>query len=407
MDNLVLSVFELNQYVADKLSSDPLLEEVWIKGEISDVTMRHNTVYFALKDDEALIDCMIFDCHEQSFCKLEDIYEGRSILVRGDVSIYRKNGKYRLLVRELQLAGMGDLLAQFKALKEKLEQQGIFLAEHKKALPKYPNTIGIVTSKSGAAIHDIKTVISRRSPHVQLKLYPVRVQGSDAPLEIERAIEYFNQQGGVDVLIVGRGGGSAEDLFAFNDERVVMAVYHSNIPVISAVGHESDVTLCDLAADFRAPTPSAAAEIAVPVAEDVRVDIEKIVYRIAERIKSLYEQRRMALDYARSLLHKEKILLRTTALHQKAQSFVHNADAKVRMLYQQRSAQYEMSLQTIESLNPFYIFSKGYSIALKNNVVLNSIRKVDVGEEFTLVLADGELIASVTQTKANPVERNN
>ncbi|MEG1858859.1 MAG: exodeoxyribonuclease VII large subunit, partial [Christensenellaceae bacterium] len=254
MDNLIISVHELNTYVSDKLSADPFLEEVWVRGEITDFKFKHNMAYFSLKDEQSIVECMLFNCDEV-MQYIEQLYDGQTIVVRGDISVYWKNGKYRIIVKEITFAGMGEMYAKFNILKERLETQGIFAEEHKKALPKIPQKIGIVTSKSGAVIEDIKNIANRRNPLIRLLLYSVKVQGEDAPSEIVKGIEYFNKHTDVDLLIVGRGGGSAEDLFAFNDESVVMAIYHSKIPVISAVGHETDFTLSDMAADLRAPTP--------------------------------------------------------------------------------------------------------------------------------------------------------
>ena len=394
MDELVLSVAQLNTYVADKLSGDPFLEEIWIRGEVTDISIRQNTIYFVLRDDQAAIDCMLFNC-EDALEYADTLAEGQIVLTRGDVSIYRKNGRYRLIVKELQMAGMGELYARFLQLKEKLEKKGVFAEERKRTLPKYPKKIGIVTSALGAAIQDIKNIAYRRNPAVKLMLYPVKVQGDAAPREIVRGIEYFNDHSDVDILIVGRGGGSAEDLFAFNDENVVMAIYRSRIPVVSAVGHETDYSLSDLAADLRAPTPSAAAEIAIPMGEEIADNLlllkEKIQSRFAELVMTKEDQIR---SYTR-LLNKEVLAARLQNMGERMKNYDIQIKTEIKHLYHQLVLQYNNYRASIENLSPMSAFERGYAVAMRDDVEIRSVNDVAVGDEIRILLKDGTVLAGV------------
>ncbi|MEG0833918.1 MAG: exodeoxyribonuclease VII large subunit [Christensenellaceae bacterium] len=400
MDNLIISVHELNTYVSDKLSADPFLEEVWVRGEITDFKFKHNMAYFSLKDEQSIVECMLFNCDEV-MQYIEQLYDGQTIVVRGDISVYWKNGKYRIIVKEITFAGMGELYAKFNILKERLETQGIFAEEHKKALPKIPQKIGIVTSKSGAVIEDIKNIANRRNPLIRLLLYSVKVQGEDAPSEIVKGIEYFNKHTDVDLLIVGRGGGSAEDLFAFNDESVVMAIYHSKIPVISAVGHETDFTLSDMAADLRAPTPSAAAEIAIALKDELVSSIKAYKYQIQDIMKTIFYEKRMQIKYNQSLLSKDAVYAKINLARYAVQSNTVQIEMQAKTLYNRLKVLYNHYKTSIELLNPMGAFERGYSVAIKNGSEIKSIKDVAIGDEIKILLKDGTLLAGIMHKEEN------
>ncbi|MEG1393743.1 MAG: exodeoxyribonuclease VII large subunit [Christensenellaceae bacterium] len=400
MDNLIISVHELNTYVSDKLSADPFLEEVWVRGEITDFKFKHNMAYFSLKDEQSIVECMLFNCDEV-MQYIEQLYDGQTIVVRGDISVYWKNGKYRIIVKEITFAGMGELYAKFNILKERLETQGIFAEEHKKALPKIPQKIGIVTSKSGAVIEDIKNIANRRNPLIRLLLYSVKVQGEDAPSEIVKGIEYFNKHTDVDLLIVGRGGGSAEDLFAFNDESVVMAIYHSKIPVISAVGHETDFTLSDMAADLRAPTPSAAAEIAITLKDELVSSIKAYKYQIQDIMKTIFYEKRMQIKYNQSLLSKDAVYAKINLARYAVQSNTVQIEMQAKTLYNRLKVLYNHYKTSIELLNPMGAFERGYSVAIKNGTEIKSIQDVTIGDEIKILLKDGTLLAGIMHKEEN------
>ncbi len=394
MDELVLSVGELNTYVADRLSGDPFLEEIWVKGEVTDFSMRMSTIYFVLRDEQAAIDCMLFDCEDaQRYAEI--LAEGQTVLVRGDISIYRKNGKYRLIVRELQMAGMGELYMQFLLLKKKLQEKGVFDEARKRPIPKYPKKIGIVTSAQGAAIQDIKNIAQRRNPAIRLVLYPVRVQGLDAPSEIVRGIEYFNEYSDADVLIVGRGGGSAEDLAAFNDEGVVMAVYRSHIPVVSAVGHETDYSLSDMAADLRAPTPSAAAELVIPLGDEIENNLLLLKEDIQRRFLELICEKEDRVEDFKRRLNREVLMARVSGMNDKLLNYDAQIKTGIKHLYHRSLLQYNNYKAAIDNLSPMSAFDRGYSVAMHGENEIRSINDVSAGDEVRILLRDGSILAVV------------
>lgn len=290
-----LTVTELTREI--KLLLETALPEVWVQGEISNFT--HHTsghMYFSLKDERAQISCVMWRSRNQGLYFTPQ--DGMKVIVHGRVTVYEKRGNYQLEALGISPAGVGELQLAFEQLKQRLREEGLFSAEFKKPIPQYPRRIGLVTSPTGAAIRDLTTVLRRRFPPAEIILYPVRVQGDGAAQEVAGAIDAFNEYGQVDVLIVARGGGSLEDLWAFNEEVVARAVFRSAIPVISAVGHEVDFSICDFVADLRAPTPSAAAELAVPSQEELRATLQKDLRKIVdgllesiaahrERLKSL------------------------------------------------------------------------------------------------------------------------
>ena len=398
MDELVLSVHELNTYVSDKLFSDPFLEEIWIRGEVTDVNMRHDTLYFVLKDDMASVGCLLFNCVEAVECS-DAIIEGQTILVRGEISLYRKNGNYRIIVKEVERVGLGELYARFQRIREKLDKLGVFNEERKRTLPRYPKKIGIVTSGQGAAIQDIRNIAQRRNPQVKLVLYPVKVQGPDAPAEIVRGIEYLNENTDADILIVGRGGGSAEDLFAFNEEEVVLSIYRSRIPVVSAVGHETDFTLCDMAADLRAPTPSAAAELSIPPRDDIYAGILALRESIAQRLFQILYEKKAVFEQGKRSLRREVLLLRLSHAQEKIDTYRAAVKNNTFHLYKNREMQYNSDKSSIENLSPMSAFDRGYSIAMHGGRELRSTNEVAAGDEIEIILKDGTINACVTGSK--------
>ena len=400
MDDLVLSVYELNSYVSDKLSSDPFLEEIWVRGEVTDVNLRHNTLFFVLKDDAASVSCMLFDCAEAIECA-DAIVEGQTILVRGEISLYRKNGNYRIIVKEVQQIGLGELYARFERIRARLDKLGVFDEARKRKLPPYPRKIAVVTSAQGAAIQDIRNIAQRRNPQVKLVLYPVKVQGPDAPADIVRGIEYFNENSDADILIVGRGGGSAEDLAAFNEEAVVMSVYRSRIPVVSAVGHETDFTLCDMAADLRAPTPSAAAELCIPARDDIYSHILSLREGITQRLFQILYEKKAVFEQYRQFLRRDLLMFRISHARSLADSnreFLKNA---VLQLYKNRKMQYNGYKGAIENLSPISAFERGYSVAMYRGTELRSINSVGEGDEIEIILKDGSIKARVIRSISN------
>ncbi len=398
-DKFVLSVFELNTYVSDRLNQDPFLDDIWVSGEVINLTLRHNTAYFSLSDGDASVDCIMFEFTE---CGYGDIIsDGQEVLLRGNISLYRKSGSFRIVVENVQLTGLGEMYERFNRLKEKLTGMGVFSEERKRKIPLYPKSIGIVTSRDGAAVHDITTIVRRRSPIVKLLLYPVKVQGADAPEEIAAAIRYFNSAGGVDVLIVGRGGGAAEDLFAFNDERVVMEIYNSQIPVISAVGHESDYTLADMAADLRAPTPSAAAELAVPVVYDVLERISAMRASIKQSVLRSMSEAAAKLKYERQQLSPQRMALKLRGARHISQNLAQRMKFCVNELYNNVFLSYNTGKTKLNGLNPEDIFRRGYSIAMKDGFVVNHAAGIEPGDVLDIYFSDGIVRARALEKEVN------
>lgn len=393
MDDFVLSVTQLNNYVEDKLYSDSLLSDLYLKGELTGVNMKYMNAFFSLKDENALIECMIPDVF--SVPNFADLKDGETIIARGSVTLYKKSGRYRFLVRSFTVAGLGELYLKLAELKEKLAGQGVFDPVHKKPLPRYPRHIGIVTSASGAAVHDIMNIAARRNNTVKLSVYPARVQGETAPDEIAEGIRYFNRAGNTDIVIVARGGGSADDLSAFNTEKVVMAVYHSKIPVVSAVGHEIDFTLCDFAADVRVPTPSAASEICLPDKQEILDHLRSVLDSMAYAVSVKLDERRFALASARNSMNLGMIRANLDARSKEIafnRQRIYDILVKKMDRYRNQISEYTNS---ITLLNPYEAFKRGYAVVRSHGDVVVSIHQVRENDELTVLLQDGTLSARV------------
>jgi exodeoxyribonuclease VII large subunit len=310
-EKTILSVSRLTALLRGVLEEN--FEHLWVQGEVSNLSYPSSGhCYFTLKDAGAQLRCVMFKSSVKNLkFRLTD---GMALICRGRISVYDQRGEYQLMCEYLEPAGIGALQTAFVQLKEKLAGEGLFADAHKVSLPRFPHRIGVVTSPTGAAIHDIINVLKRRFASLEVQLYPVRVQGEGAALEISRAIDDMNRMAEVDVLVVGRGGGSLEDLWAFNEEVVARAVYRSKIPVISAVGHETDWTICDFVADLRAPTPSAAAELVIASAEELRGQVDTLSNRLRRSIESLLMARSSRLDGLRRSLHDPRTMLGHLAL---------------------------------------------------------------------------------------------
>ncbi len=394
----ILTISQLNRYVAFRLKEDKAVQSILVRGEISNFVChtRSGHCYFTLKDDECAVKAVMFrSAAQQLRFKPED---GMHIIAAASASLYERDGSFQLYVTDMQQDGIGAQQLALQKLKEKLTAMGVFDPAGKRSLPAYPEKIGVVTSASGAAVHDVMDVIGRRYPIGVLEIFPAQVQGEAAPASIARAIARA-ERAGCDVLIVGRGGGSAEDLSAFNTEQVVMAVYNCTIPVISAVGHETDVTLTDAAADLRAPTPSAAAELAVPSIDEMKQQLaaktrqlqqafaiytdqqENRLSRLAERLKAQSpEQRQLLSEQQLSAL--------------KARLF---RAINVRTLACENTLQRE--ILRLDALSPLKILSRGYSLVYKNDVLLRSSEETECGDELRVVLGSGELSVKVINRK--------
>lgn len=393
----ILSISQINEYIKTIMDSDTLLSGVAVKGEISNYKVYpsgHH--YFTLKDDTASLRCVMF---RNNAIRLKFRPEnGMNIIAMGKISVYPRDGGYQLYCTAMALDGVGDLHAAFEQLKAKLASQGLFDSEHKKQLPKFPSTIGIITSSAGAAVHDMIRILRKRYPLTNVRLIPVRVQGAEAPGEIAAAIRYANTYNLADLLIVGRGGGSIEDLWAFNNEQVAYAIYASNIPIISAVGHEPDVTISDYVADLRAATPSNAAELAVPDCDALRQQLDASMLSIQTAVIRRLKSARQHLDVLRkseSLQSPDRyIKLRRNALNL--------ASAKL-LTAQQRSVstkhQRFISLTAkLDAMSPLKVLTRGYSMtSTLDGQLVRSVTNVKPGDHIRISLSDGNLNANVTE----------
>ena len=401
MEKQILSVGQINEYLKYKLDADPRLSNVAIRGELSNYKIYpsgHH--YFTIKDNTGAMKCVMFKSSAQRLRFRPE--NGMQVIAMGSVTVYVRDGVYQLYCTGLVLDGVGDLYAAFEQLKNKLAAQGLFDPAHKKPLPKFPGTIGIVTSAAGAAVHDMLRILRKRYPLTRVKLLPVRVQGAEAPAEIAGAIYYANQHRLADLLIVGRGGGSMEDLWCFNDEMVARAIYDSKIPVISAVGHEPDVTISDFVADLRAATPSNAAELAVPDQDALRQTLDDLqnamavamqakIARAGERLGNLsgrpvlksplasFEGRRKALE----LLQNRLIAAQSGTVAKNRQRFV-------------------AQISKLDAMSPLKVLTRGYAmVAKEDGQIVRSVSDVKPKDPIAVRVSDGTIVATVIGGKSN------
>ena len=397
----VLSITQLNEYIRGRMDEDPMLNSVAVRGEISNYKMYpsgHH--YFTLKDEGAALKCVMF---KGNTLRLRFRPEnGMKVIAMGKVSVFPRDGAYQLYCTAMAMDGVGDLYAAFEQLKKKLAAQGLFDPAHKKPLPKYPGTIGIITSSAGAAVHDMLRILNKRYPLSKVRLLPVRVQGAEAPGEIAAAIGYANYYQLADLLIVGRGGGSMEDLWAFNDERVAWAIYQSEIPVISAVGHEPDVTISDYVADLRAATPSNAAELAVPDQDALRMTLDSMNAAMAVALNRQIKSARQHLN----------VLAQSPAL-QSPDGYIQQRQKNLELLtnrlvsaqsnqLNRKHQQYIALTAKLDAMSPLKVLTRGYAMAqTQGGEVLKSVSQVERGERITVSLSDGNLSATVMDIKEN------
>ena len=401
MQQQVLSITQVNEYIRGKMDQDQLLVQLAVRGEISNYKMYpsgHH--YFTLKDENAALKCVMF---KASAARLRFRPEnGMKVIAMGRITVYPRDGAFQLYCSAMSMDGVGDLYAAFEQLKAKLAAQGLFAPEHKKPLPPFPGTIGIVTSSAGAAVHDMLRILNKRYPLTRVRLFPVRVQGAEAPGEIAAAIRYANHYRLADLLIVGRGGGSIEDLWAFNDERVAYAIYESRIPIISAVGHEPDVTISDYVADLRAATPSNAAELAVPDQAALLQNMDAAASAMASALAGRLRHARQRL----AVLSQSPALISPTGyLEQRGKNLEH---LKMRLIaaqtqqLQRKRQRFIAATSKLDAMSPLKVLSRGYSIVnADDGNILRSVHQTAPGGKIRVTLSDGSLSAVVAEVKEN------
>ena len=403
MAQQVLSITQINEYIRSMMDSDALLTNLAVRGEISNYKMYpsgHH--YFTLKDEGGALKCVMFKGNAMRLRFRPE--NGMKVIALGKISVYPRDGAYQLYCASLVLDGIGDLYAAFEQLKVKLAAQGLFDPAHKKPLPKYPGRIGIITSSAGAAVHDMLRILRKRYPLAQITLLPVRVQGVEAPGEIAAAIRYANYYKLADLLIVGRGGGSIEDLWAFNDERVALAIYQSEIPVISAVGHEPDVTISDYVADLRAATPSNAAELAVPDQNALRQQLDSMSAvmgnLLSRQIKNARRQLNI-LSQSPSLTSPDQYILQRRKALELLKGRVFTAQTKVIHNHKQR---FIAATAKLDAMSPLKVLTRGYAMTQNDSgTVIRSVKQTEVGESLRISLSDGVLLTTVTDIKENAI----
>jgi len=392
----IYTIKEVTLYIKDKLTSDPGLLNIWIEGEVSNFV--HHTsghFYFTLKDEHSQLPCAMFRwANEDLKFKIED---GMKIIARGSIDVYTPQGRYNLVVSEVHPKGIGELYLKFLQLKEKLAKEGLFDVEFKKPLPRYPNSVGVITSPTGAAIKDILNIMNRRFPSAKVLVIPTMVQGENASEDIVRSIGLLNKYKNVDVAILGRGGGSIEDLWPFNEEIVARAIFDSKVPIISAVGHETDFTIADFVADLRAATPSAAAELVVPDKNDVIRNIAILRETIYQYLFSILRLQNKHFEGVSHLL-KPKVLLNRIIQYQQhtddlTSSLLIQIQHKLEISYGRFNALTEM----LDAVSPLATLKRGYSITLKlpEEHAIDTVEKTKEGDEVKVILQDGEMRCNV------------
>ncbi len=400
MEERYLTVTALTKYIKYKFDHDHHLDEVLLEGEISN--FKHNSrghFYFTLKDENAQISATMFATFA-SKVKFEP-QDGMKVFVKGNVTVYEPSGTYQINVKELKSDGVGDLYLAYEKLKAELQKEGLFDVEHKLPIPRFPKTIGVITSPTGAAIRDIINTIGRRYPLCSVILYPAIVQGEDAKEDVVKQIQSANRDNLCDVLIVGRGGGSIEDLWAFNERVVAKAIYDSKIPIISAVGHEIDFTIADFVADKRAATPTAAAELATPSLDNLKQNVNYYVDAMTRRIRFLINEIKMRLanidrrlennNPLNTLRHKQEIL----------SAYTQRLNMLMNRILSDKKHMYELYKHRLDSVNPLAIMEKGYSINSINGEIITDIHKAKLGDTLQTQMKNGSLISKIIEVKEN------
>lgn len=400
-DGVVLSVSQLNRYVKSIIEQDMNLQTVFVEGEISNFTNHYKTghYYMTIKDEFSSIKAVMF---RSANMRLKFMPENSmSVIIRGRVAVFERDGQYQLYIDDMQPDGTGALSLAFEQLKNKLAKEGLFDPDKKKSIPVYPARVGVVTSPTGAAIRDIINVISRRFPLAELILCPVAVQGDYAAPQIKAAIELFNEEKAADVLIVGRGGGSVEELWAFNEEIVARAVAASEIPVISAVGHETDFTICDFAADLRAPTPSAAAELAVPDSFQQKEMLVSAFRRMNSAVSDRIGTQRAVLELRKASLERLSPKNYIDNLCVRCDRAVMAMDSAVKQDITLKQMDFSSLCAKLDAMSPLKILARGYGVATKDGKIISDINSVRKGDKINVMLSGGDIGCEVTEVKVN------
>ena len=393
-ESMSISVSQLNSYIKNKIADDEYLNNVLVKGEISNFKNHYTGhMYFTLKDENSLIKCIMFKSYAQ---RLDFIpKDGMKVFVLGGVSVFERDGVYQIYVKAMQEDGIGILYKKYEELKSRLEQEGYFDEMHKKRIPLMPRTIGVLTSQTGSVIRDIINVSTRRNPNVNIRLFPVPVQGEGAAEKIANGIRIMNENKLADVLILARGGGSLEDLWPFNEEIVAHAIYNSEIPIISAVGHETDFSISDFVADLRAPTPSAAAELAVPDIYEIKQKINTYQNRL--RLTLIKKVEIMKLRYEKCMSNRvfKEPLRNINDNYLKIETYAKRLENTIKTKQKEEKTKYIEMVSKLDALSPLKTLTRGYSIAEQNNKIIKSVKELNSGDKIDIRFIDGKRKAEV------------
>ena len=391
----VLSVSQINFYIKSIIENDGSLQFVLVTGEISNLTVhqRSGHIYLSLKDSNSIISAVMFAGNARRLkFRLEN---GMKVICRGRISVYEPSGRYQLYIEDMQPDGVGALTLAFEQLKKSLAQKGLFDNAHKKPLPKFPKTIGVITSPTGAAVQDITNIIRRRFPSADIVLAPVLVQGESAPEQLVRAVNKFSASKIADVVIIGRGGGSAEDLWAFNDEQLAYAVYNCETPIISGVGHETDFTVCDFVADVRASTPSAAAELAVPDRQELMSYYFKQKQYISAMLDRKIKTAQLRLENQQRRMSASSPKLKAEQLEKQLSAKSEKLTRFMNIYISNKENKLIAAKGKLDGLNPLNVLNRGYAIAEKAEKIITSSKQLKDGDDFTVILSDGKINAKV------------
>lgn len=394
MEYQAITVTDLNKYIKEKIAGDENLANVLVKGEISNFKLHYTGhMYFTLKDENSLIKCIMFKTYTPHLKFTPK--DGMKVMAFGRVSVFERDGVYQLYCKAMQEDGMGSLYTAYEELKAKLEKEGYFDSSHKKKIPFMPKSIGVLTSNTGAVIRDIINVSTRRNPNVYLKLLPVPVQGEGAAEKIAAGIEFMNEKKLADVIILARGGGSLEDLWPFNEEIVAKAIYNSKLPIISAVGHETDFTIADFVADLRAPTPSAAAELAVPNIADVELKLNTYQNRFRQALRKKTELMRLRYEKCMNSRVFKDPLQKVNENYMLIDRFVKNMQNSIVTKYKDKKLEAIKLYSKLDALSPLKTLARGYSITEKEGKIVHKVSELKQGDRLTLRFEDGKVDAEV------------
>lgn len=391
---MAITVTDLNQYIKNKIADDEYLNNVLVKGEISNFKNHYTGhLYFTLKDENCLIKCIMFKSYAQKLNFMPK--DGMKVLILGSVSVFERDGVYQIYAKAMQEDGIGDLYTKYQELKTKLEKQGLFDKQNKMPIPKMPKVIGVLTSQTGSVIRDIINVSTRRNPNVVIRLLPVPVQGEGATEKIASGIELMNRKRLADVLILARGGGSLEDLWPFNEEIVANSIYNSEIPIISAVGHETDFTIADFVADLRAPTPSAAAELAVPDVYEVKQKINTYQNRLRLSLNKKVELMKLKFEKCMNSYVFKEPTRKIQESYLQIDSIVKSIDNIMKARIEKEKSQFVKVLSSLDALSPLKTLTRGYSIVEKEGNIVRKKEELKQDDDIVIRLSDGKITAKV------------